>query len=422
MPINRTANRRRVLVLACFLLQFDNDSVRSYQLPMVRLGPQARRNASMAGRILSCILALGLILIMGPGQLPAFNTPVAPKNYARLLDYIQKDDLQDPLIVFGEVEEKFDRRLNQENIAYINENNDLLGKIQSHLKGEHLKWQLSSSSSQIWVVPEHRNEYAQLFESYCRDAVDYLLGRVKLPNPYNAISTLKSPLPIIGGGDQQGITAYLVHNIADEYIEEYLFFDQENDDTQLKIKLSNREFDGKIGSYTSKLKIGPDHQYEFIRERFTLWQNSARNPLNVLIVPVEETLHILLRSSTERAMHEELTFLKPQTLQEVQKVIDNWMAVEEAVVGGLVWEIMPGLLDRFLQGESEYLLVQTLAERDAHDQYRFLDQGISLVNRLGVEGTVSLYQSSAKKFNEKLKGLSVLNSSAEILHPPLVVN
>jgi len=356
----------------------------------------------MARRLIIYLLAIGISCTVLAGPAAAMNTPTATTNYMRLLDFIQEEDLSDPLMVFGGIEENFDRRLNKENLAYISANSELLQKIQSHLSGEQLRWQLNTSFKQLWVVPEPRLEYAKLFESYCRDAVAYLLRRINQPNPYNAIATLKGPIPNPQQAGQDGITAYLVHNIADEYIEEYLFFDQDDDASQVKIKLSNREFDGKIGSYTSKLKIGAENQFEFIREKFTLWQNSAQNPYNVLIVPIEETLHIILRAATEQAMHAELTNLNPEKLHEVKGVIDHWMAVEEAVVGGLVWQIMPELLDHVVSGESEFPLDQTMAERDAHSQYRFLDKGIDLVTRLGVDETIHLYQSSAKDFQIKL--------------------
>ena len=356
----------------------------------------------MAGRYVIHALVFSISCFICAGPASAVNTPEAVTNYMRLLDYIQKEDLNDPLMVFGGIEENFDRRLNQENIAYINANSELLRKIQSHLSGEHLRWQLNTSFNQIWVVPEHRVEYARLFERYCKEAVDFLLKRIDQPNPYNAIATLKGPLPDPHHTGRDGITAYLVHNVADEYIEEYLFFDQDNDGTRIKIKLSNREFDGKIGSYTSKLKIGGENQFEFTRENYTVWQNSAQNPYNVLIVPIEETLHIILRSSTEQAMHEELTRLKPEKLKEVKSIIDHWMAVEEAVVGGLVWQIMPELLDNVIHGLSDFPMAQTMAERDAHEQYRFLDKGIDLVTQLGVDETIQLYQSSAEAFKIKL--------------------
>jgi hypothetical protein len=376
----------------------------------------------MAIRRIYQILTIGFCSLIFSGPLLAVNTPSETPNYSQLIDYIQKEDLSGPLMVFGGSEENFDRQLNVENIAYINANSDLLRQIQSHLNGEHLKWKLKTSFKQLWVVPENRDEYAQLFERYCQDAVAYLLERIKRPSPYAAISTLKGPLPDFNQLNNDGITAYLVHNIADEYTEEYLFFDAENDQTQVKIKLSNREFSGKIGSVTSKLKIGENNQFEFIREPYTLWQNSAKNPYNVFIVPIEETLHIILRSATEQAMHEDLTSLKPEKLQELNKVIDHWMAVEEAVVGGLVWQIMPELLAQVAHGIPNLCLEQTKKERDEHAQYKFLDRGIDLVNRLGVDETMNLYQSSPQEFKTRLIDISPKFKSAKIAQPPILVN
>jgi len=314
----------------------------------------------MAARLTGSLLITSFCLLIFSGQLLASNIPAAPPDYGRLLDFIQEEDLTDPLIVFGGAEKDFDRQLNRENIAYLNENRQLMQRIQDHLKGDHIKWQLNTSFKQVWVVPEVRDEYAQLFERYCREAVAYLTARLEIPSPYESIATLHGPLPDLQQKGHNGLTAYLVHNVADEYIEEYLFFDQGDDTTQIKIKLSNREFDGKIGCYTSKLKIGADNHFEFIHENFTLWQNSAQNPLNVLIVPVEETLHIMLRTATEQAIHDELTLLKPQHISEVKAAIDRWMQVEEAVVGGLVYQVMPNLWDHVVHGASEFPLAGSI--------------------------------------------------------------
>lgn len=382
------------------------------------------RNDTMVRRLLRYLLILGIFCLTLSGQLLASNMPDILLDYGRLFNYIQEEKLTDPLIVFGGIEEEFDRQLNQENIAYLNGNGELLQQIQSHLKGDTLKWRLSGSFKQLLVVPEGRDEYAHLFEQYCREAVAYLMSRLKMPNPYNAISTLKGPLPNPYLNHNKGVTAYLVHNIADEYVEEYLFFDQHDDGMQLKIKLSNREFDGKIGSYTSKIKIGPNNQFEFIHEPYTLWQNSARNPLNVFIAPIEETLHIVLRPATEKAMHTTLTDLQPEKLDELNAVIDHWMAIEEAVVGGLVWQIMPEILDLFIHGVIDYPLAEAMAERNEHTQYRFLDQGIDLVSRLGIDETIILYQNSARKFKAKLlePPVPVPLESAAVHHPPQIVN
>ena len=344
-------------------------------------------------------------LLFFPGYfiVHASNTPLDVPDYSKLLSFIEMEDLQCPLVAFGSAENDFDRRLNQENIAFLNQDKALLQRIQSQFKGEQLKWQLSKSFKQLMVVPENREDYALLFEQYCRASVDYLLKRIHMSNPYDRISTFKGTAPPLPETTTpKGVTVYLVHNMVDEYIEEYLFFSRDDDQTKLKIKLSNRAFDGKIGSYTSRLKIGENNHFEFVREPYTLWQNSAKNPLNVLIVPIEETLHILMRPHTEAAMQADLVRSKPSRLEDVQHLVDDWMAVEEAIVGGVVAQIMPEILSRFVFKENTGGLDKALAERIVHPQYRFLNQAIQVVADLGVEKALAVYRKNPQDFKHLL--------------------
>lgn len=357
-----------------------------------------------------------LAILLQVSAIQASNQLTHLPDYSRLLDYIQMQDLEDPLIVFGEAENKFDQQLNQENVAYLNENKELLQHIQMRLNVNSIQWQLNTHFKQLLVVPENRDDYARLFEQYCRDAIDYLLARIRLPNPYGDIATVKEPMPAVRGKGHKGINVYLVHNIADEYIEEYLFYSKDNDQTKIKIKLSNRAFDGKIGSYSSKLKIGKNSTFEFTRESYTLWQNSAKDPLNVFIVPIEETLHILLRDTTEAAIQGTLAQCKPKDIHDLESVISDWMAVEEAIVGGVVWQIMPDLLTHFVDELAEAKMSETMAARDEHIQYRLLDQGIRQVADLGVEAAIALYQSAPQRFRRMLDPPV---QSAQVGHPSL---
>jgi hypothetical protein len=115
----------------------------------------------MARKFIFQSLTLCICCLIFSGQLFAVNRPVSAPDYLRLLDFIQIEDMSDPLMVFGGIEENFDHRLNKENMAYINANNELLKQIQSYLSGDHLRWQLNTSFKQLWVVPESRDEYAQ---------------------------------------------------------------------------------------------------------------------------------------------------------------------------------------------------------------------------------------------------------------------
>ncbi len=378
------------------------------------------------GRRFIITLTILCLFLSGYSTLRASNAPLDVPDYSKLLSFIEMEDLQHPLVAFGSAENNFDRRLNQENIAFLNQDKALLRQIQSQLKGEGLKWQLNKSFKQLMVVPENREDYAHLFEQYCRESVDYLLKRIHMSNPYDRIATFKgtAPAQTADTAAQKGVTVYLVHNMVDEYIEEYLFFSGDDDQTKLKIKLSNRALDGKIGSYISRLKIGENNHYEFIREPYTLWQNSAKNPLNVLMVPIEETLHILMRPHTEGAMQAELVRTKPAGLNDVQHVIDDWMAVEEAIVGGVVSQLMPEILARFIPQGTAGGLEKALAEREVHHQYRLLNQAIQLVTDLGVDQALALYRKNPQDF-KYLLGRSILApamESAQGLEPSTLVN
>lgn len=357
----------------------------------------------MARRLSPAVIISCLLIFAGPTQLRASNAPMDMPDYSQLLSFIAMEDRQDPLVAFGSAEKDFDSHLNRENIAFLNQDKKLIRQIQSKLKGEELKWRLSTSFKQLLVVPENREDYARLFEQYCRASVDYLLKRIHMSNPYDQIATLKGTPPLVADAARpKGITVYLVHNMVDEYIEEYLFFSRDDDETKIRVKLSNRAVDGKVGSYTSRLKIGENNQFEFTREPYTLWQNSAKNPLNVLIVPIEETLHILMRPHTEVVMQAELAQSKPTRLEEVQQVMDKWMAVEEAIVGGVVAQVMPEVLARFVPQGITGQLEEALAERDVHPQYRFLNQAIQVVMVLGVDEALAMYRKDPRDFRELL--------------------
>ncbi|MCP4745455.1 MAG: hypothetical protein GY874_04825 [Desulfobacteraceae bacterium] len=365
--------------------------------------------------ILACILFFPVAAIAVPIQKKG-------TDYGRLLDFISIEDLEEPLVLFKEDEGDFDQKLNYENIEYLNKNRSLLKNIKTKLNEGELKWKLGSCSKRLYVVPEKRDEYAELFESYCQDAVAYLLQKFNAPNPYTKITTLEGEKGDLGNierqmgnierqisniGRQNGITAYLVHNVANEYVEEFVFFTKQNEKNKIKIKMSNRVFTGIIGSYTSNLIIDDEQRFEFEKETYTVWQNSAKDPMNVFIVPVEETLHILFRDSTESAIRDHLRSIEPQKVKEVEQVINEWMAVEEAIVGGIVSLVLPELFDNFVNNISKDELLESLAERKNFQQYRYLSKAIDVVSKLGAAECYKLYQNNPEQFRLMTKGIEI---------------
>lgn len=352
-------------------------------------------------------LYLGLLIIffLYPAMAVSDNRSDGWQNFGSLLDFIRMEDRQDPLVPFTLNDKKVDTTLSRENRRFISQNEGLLENIRTELNSDALNWQLREARKRLMVVPEKHPEYAALFENYCHTVIDYVLQKTGLPNPYQAITTLDGPPsdPILS--EDGGITAYLVHNIADVYSEEYEFFADIDADRKIRITLDNRVYLGEIGSYSSFLVINEDQQYTFERNPYTLWRNSAANPLNVFIAPIEETLHIALRGATEAAIRARLTEKPPSTRADMEAVVEEWLAVEEAVVGGLVSKLLPDILDHFLEGDATADIEQTLSERRTFDKYRFLDQGIEVVNALGLRSAIAIYMEQTRNFKVLLTPL-----------------
>ncbi len=346
--------------------------------------------------------ALIAVLLVRTAAALAGNPPEASPNYAMLLDFIQMEDRKGPLVEFRQTGQDIDADLSRENRDFISQNEALLGKIRTELNSEALRWRLVDATQHLMVVPENQDAYATLFESYCRSVVDYVLQATALPNPYRTIATLRSPPATPELPWREGITAYLVHNIADVYTEEYAFFDAANTNHSVRIKLDNRVYLGEIGSYSSYLVINDGALYSFEHNPYTIWRDSAANPLNVFIAPIEETLHISLRGTTEEAIKNRLSRCPPDSRADIEAVVEEWMAVEEAAVGGLVSALLPGVLDRFLEGDASADIERAFAERKQFEKYRFLDRGIAVVDELGLLSAIRIYREDPGQFKSLL--------------------
>jgi len=362
-------------------------------------------NRRLAGAKAKKIISGTLLLVILWATVAAIgNRSIAMADAATLLDYIKMEDRQGPLIEFAETGEGVDKELSRENRRFISQNETLLDRIRTELGSDELSWRLMEATQRLMVVPEKHPAYAETFERYCRQVVADVLEQTALPDPYRAIATLETPpTDLLPNSDDGGITAFLVHNIADVYTEEYAFFDTRDRGREVRITLDNRVYLGEIGSYSSFLRIGEGNEFAFEHNRYTLWRNSADDPLNVFIAPIEETLHIALRRATEKAIKTRLTNRPPSSRSDIEAVVEEWLAVEEAVVGGLVRMLLPGILERYLEAESEALdMAKTFAERRVFDKYRFLDRGIAVVRQLGLQSAIRIYRDDARQFKALL--------------------
>ena len=314
------------------------------------------------------------------------------QDYSPLMDWIETEDLETPIRAFGEFEKAFSARIQEENLEYFEKNRALLKRIRDSLDSRELRWRLDRMTQRLVFVPETREPYATLFEDYCRDAVSHVLETTGLENPYRSIETLTSPRPEIPEPGS-GIAVYIVHNLARESRSVYIFSNEE--ERRVKIELKGVRFAAQVGSYSSNIEARQDGTVKITGDTYTVWQNSAGNPYTALMVPVEETLHIALRKHTESAILESLKEDGSFDTETVKQVSDDWIALEEAIVGGCVHVIVPPLLKRLFGGEfPETLVLNDLEQKRSLSRYRLLERGIDVVADLGVRKAIRLYTSN----------------------------
>jgi len=322
-----------------------------------------------------------------------------PQDYNRLIELIQLNDKTQPLCVFNDFEEEFDKASHRATQRYFKEHPGLILRIKDQLEGGKLRWKLRNLKHRLLFVPENRIEYAVLYKNYCFDVIRAILDKTGFDNPYDSIQTLNQSQPVIHR-DQEGVTAYIVHNLAKEYVGTYVFSNQTG--KKVKIELNGQLYSGDVGAYTSTLLVNENGAIEFLKDRYTIWQNSAENPFTALTVPVEETLHIALREHTERAIGQTVAGLDRKNLKSVQRIVEDWIAVEEAVVGGIVYLLLPLILEDY-QVELPVSWIEKDREiKIQYKKYRHLEKGISLVEKMGYKQAIRLYSKDPAAFKQLL--------------------
>jgi hypothetical protein len=336
------------------------------------------------------------VLILGTAS--CVSGPVEPQGeYSPLVDYIEIQDRSTPLYVFNDFEEDFDEESHRASLGFFKDHPSLIKRIKKDIKGRPLRWRLDNLSYRFVFVPEKRENYAVLFEKYCENVVHYVLYETELMNPYQDIQTLSEERPDVS---ERGVTAFLVHNLAKEYVAKYEF--KSGRHKKVVVELEGTVFSGKVGAYTTEILLKKDGGFSFTKNHYTIWQNSAKNPYTALKVPVEETLHIALRRNTEQAILVDLESRGVRQVKKIEQIVDNWMAVEEAVVGGLAYALLPPFVEKYFDDFPPSLIERDIESLRSFRQYRLLKKGIALVEDMGCRKTIEIYQEDPGVFKDLL--------------------
>ena len=142
---------------------------------------------------------------------------------------------------------------------------------------------------------------------------------------------------------QEGTSVFLVHQLAKSYVARCKFSNEQG--RAVTYKLSGARFSSHLGAVDLSIESPVEGQYRLTRKHYTIWQNHTANLYTLLSIPVEETLHYAMGPFTDEMIGRDLQSESLTRVHEVQTVAKNWMAIEEALVGGLVYGILREYLE-----------------------------------------------------------------------------
>jgi len=341
------------------------------------------------------LCALFVLACAQPFTLAAQN---GAKPFSRLLEFAESGKLDAPYHAFEEFENSYNPQIHATNMDYLKSHPDLMEQIRTDLGAQTIKWRLKNLSHRQLYVSETRTEYIQLYEAYCKEAISEVLEALELPNPYARIITLSEEGR--DSVDSEGIDALIVNDLVQEYLAKYEF--RSETDKAVAIELKGTYSTGEIGSYSSELVFGENGKVDFIHYPYTIWKNQAENPYTLLMTPVEETIHILLRPYTESAIKRSIESLESCSRDRAEEIVEGWIGIEEAIVGGLVNSLLPPILENQVGEIPGDLISRDIETKNKIDKYCYLQQGIRVVRSLGYKASLALYKEDPAAFEALL--------------------
>jgi len=299
-----------------------------------------------------------------------------------------------------EFDDRYEESIHTASIDYLSDHPELLERIRKDLGSDTLSWQLAGLSHRVIYAPEANDEIGSLFADYCTEVIADMMDLTGLANPYSSISTRMDTEPETPG--QGGVRAVIVRDLAQEYVANYRF--SGGSAKRIQIGLSGRIEINEVGSYSSYLQYLPEtDDWSFAHAPRTLWKIDSANPYTVLMTPLEETMHIALREHTEKAI---LAMIRadvaPPSLARVQDLVEEWLAVEEAVVGAVVYTVVPEVIIKRIPDLPREWIEEDLSTKDGFEKYRHLRRAIEVVRQRGLRDSIELYSRDPKRFRELL--------------------
>ncbi len=344
------------------------------------------------------LMRLGVMGLAGWMLSPVRIASAALQDDLELVSTIpQMAERDGPLLIFRDFVADPDVEVEQHIRLQLGKQTEMLDLIRKKI-GFEKKVRLSVEDIQVRLmfVPQLQEDHAEAYHRYCRDITDYLFEMNAMDNCYAAITSPNESYPPLS---QTGISAFLVHRLAKDYRAICRFTAESG--RSIKFRASGAIFSNHLGAVDLEIQSIAPGQFGLSRKGFTIWQNNTENLYTLMSIPVEETLHYQLGKATDREIAASMKNHSPENLSAVQRLAEEWMAVEESVVGGLVNR----LLERYCilhQVEIPACIPDSGQPLPILHQYRYRDRGIQLVESLGFQEALALYMESPSNFRDQL--------------------
>lgn len=347
-------------------------------------------------------LLLGAAEILG--LVPLFSGHIfgntAEDVSSGIKELISLKPLETPLLTFSGYQDDQDYSIKNRIAQDVARNPDLTAIIQKDIGNDsQIEIQFDSLKSEMLFVPESRRKYASMYRKYCLDVIDMLFSRINMTVSINDIVTLSNEYPALPEND---ITAFIVHRLGKKY-KAVCSFTNVQQKVSRKFKLEGAFFSDQLGAVVLEITSPEEGVFDLKRKSYTIWQNNTDNIVNILTIPVEETLHYIAGQYTDRKIKETLTQRNVGHAGELKRLSNYWMSIEEAFVGGLVHALLPELAEQFAVSLSDTDMQLSFLEKSHLPQYKYRRAGILLVKKIGYRNVLDIYRDDPSEFERLIE-------------------
>ncbi|WP_319522425.1 hypothetical protein [uncultured Desulfosarcina sp.] len=319
-------------------------------------------------------------------------------DFAQIAQIASLPSRKGPLLVFRDYmtdpDVEIERHIRQQLIG----RKDLLARIKKKVAFEkRIRLNIEEIQVCLRFIPQSRNGFGMAYQSYCLDITDLIFSMNGMDNFYCAITSPDKNYPPIS---QDGISAFLVHRLAKDFRATVAFTAESGN--SIKYRVSGAIYSNHLGAVDLEIEAVAPGQFELARKPFTIWQNDTDNLYTLMAIPAEETLHYLLGRATDREILSHFQNRPPESLAAARNIAEEWMALEESAVGGLVDRVLRRYCGKHQSKGSDLFGTNLQAPVPELNQYRYRKQGLQLVADLGFQHAMDLYMDSPSRFRERL--------------------